>query len=184
VAEPPAGPFPAPVQRALFERRIILLGGTVDTAAAGDAAAALMTLDALGDDPIVLRLNADSDSLEAAFSLIDTIDVIGVDVHASVASTVGGTMVGVLAVSARRAMSSLGRIHLREPRASFAGTAVDLARHADNYEQRWEAFIRRLAGACGRPFEHVEADLRCGRMLDSTSALQYGLVDEVSDRRS
>jgi ATP-dependent Clp protease protease subunit len=161
---------------------VVFVGGAVDPVKAGDVAATLMTLDALGDEPIELRLNAESDSIEAAFALIDTIDALGVPIHAWVSGALGGTMVGVLAVCQHRRMSAHARLHLREPRATFTGRASDLALHAGDYESRWSAFVRRLAESCRQPFEHVEADLRSGRFLDAASAQAYGLVDEVVDR--
>ncbi|HWC37227.1 MAG TPA: ATP-dependent Clp protease proteolytic subunit, partial [Acidimicrobiales bacterium] len=112
------------------------MSGVVDEQRAGDVAATIMTLDALGDDPVELRLNAESDSLDAAFTLIDTIDVLGIDVNATAASTVGGSIAGVLAVCSHRRIGSLGWIHLREPRAGFAGVATDLHRRAADLEDR------------------------------------------------
>ncbi len=178
------GPFPSEepgraAERALLDRRIVLLSGTIDATRASEAAATVMTLDAVGDDPVELRLNADSDSLDVAFTLMDTIDVLGVQVNATVASTVGGTIAGVLAVCTRRRIGALGRIHLREPTAGFSGAASDLHRRATELESRVTSFLRRLAGATGRPFEHVEADLLLGRHLSAESALSYGIVDEI-----
>lgn len=175
---PPGDPRSA-TEQFLLDRRIVLLTGLVDLSQATDVAAALMTLDALGDQPIELRLNAESDSLDVAFTLMDTVDVLGVRVNATVASTVGGTIAGVLAVCAHRRMGTLGRIHLREPTADFRGAAADLDRHASDLESRLRDYARRLAEATGRPFEHVEADLRAGRHLSAETAISYGLVDEV-----
>ncbi len=166
-------------ERALLDRRIVLVSGAVDDQRAGDVAATIMTLDALGDDPVELRLNAESDSLDAAFTLIDTIDVLGVQVNATVASTVGGTIAGVLAVCRHRRIGTLGRIHLLEPTASFCGPATDLHRRATDLEARLQRFVRRLAEATDQPFEHVEADLRLGRHLSAGDALGYGIVDEI-----
>jgi ATP-dependent Clp protease protease subunit len=166
--------------QALLARRTILLSGAVDSPRAGDAVAALLTLDALGDEPIELRLNAESDSLEAAFSLMDTIDAMGVTVNATVASTVGGTMVGVLAVCGRRRMGRAGRIHLREPSTEVAGPALVVGRQAADFERQVEAFVRRLSEATARPFEHVEAELRVGAHLGPEEALAFGLVDELT----
>ena len=166
-------------ERALLDRRIVLLSGTIDAARASGGAATMMTLDALGDDPVELRLNAESDSLDVAFTLMDTIDVLGVQVDATVASTVGGTMAGVLAVCTHRRIGALGRIHLREPTTDFSGAATDLHRQATDLEARVKSYLRRLAEATGQPFEHVEADLRLGRHLSAEEALGYGIVDEI-----
>jgi ATP-dependent Clp protease protease subunit len=167
------------VERALFDRRVILVSGTVDNERAGTVAAALMTLDATGDDPVELRLNADSDSLDVALALMDTIDVLGVTVNATVAGTVGGTMVGVLAVCQRRRIGALGSVFLREPRHEYEGAAADIARRASELATRFDQYLRRLAEATSRPLEHLEADLQAGLRLDAPSALGYGVVDEI-----
>lgn len=172
----------ADLASALFDRRLVLVSGQVTAERASEVAASLMTLDALGDDPVELRLNAESDSLDAAFCLIDTIDVLGVDINATVAGTVAGTMAGVMAVCRHRRIGPLGGVHLREPRADFSGRATDLHRQAADLESRLEGFVRRLATATGRPFEHVEADLRAGRHLNAAQALAYGLADEIVGR--
>jgi ATP-dependent Clp protease protease subunit len=163
----------------LFQRRIILLGGTVGHVEAGNVAASLMALDALGDEPIELRLNARSDSLEVALTLIDTVDVLGVRINATVAGVVEGTLAGVLAVCNRRRIGRLGRVVLREPFAEMEGSAAHLSRQAEELDARLLMYTRRLASATGRPLEWVEADLQSGTTLSAEEALLYGLVDEI-----
>lgn len=169
-------------EQALLDRRIILVNGPVDHSRAAVVAAALITLDARSDEPVEMRLSAESDSLDVAFSLIDTIDSLGVTVNGTVAGTVGGTMVGVLAACRYRRIGALGHIHLCEPRAEFTGVASDLQRQAASMQERLESFVRRIARTTGRPFEHVEADLRAGLHLDAPGAVSYGLVDQIVGR--
>lgn len=173
----------SPAERALFDRRIVLLTGSVDQAGADRAAATLISLDAVGPEPVELRIGGESDSLDAAFSLIDTIDVLEAPVDATAAGLVGGTLVGVLAVCRRRRIGESGRIHLTEPRAELSGVAAEMQRQALDLEARLERFARRLASATGRPLEHVEADMRAGRFLDAAQSLAYGLVDEILEPR-
>jgi hypothetical protein len=63
------------LQEKLFERRIVLVTGRLDADLAAEAAAALMTLDAIGDEPIELHVNSPDGTLESAFVLIDTLDL-------------------------------------------------------------------------------------------------------------
>jgi ATP-dependent Clp protease protease subunit len=142
-----------------------------------------MALDALGDDPIELRVNARSDSLDAAFCLIDTIDALGVYIHSTIVGAVAGTMVGVAAVCHRRRIGASGRIDLSEPRDRYMGTAAHLERQAGALDRRVHMYLHRLAEATGRPFEHLEADHRAGRFLTAEEALLYGLVDEIQASR-
>jgi ATP-dependent Clp protease, protease subunit len=170
-------------EQALLDRRIVLVNGPVDHGKSAAIAASLIALDALGDEPVEMRISAESDSLDVAFGLIDTIDSLGVAVNGTAAGTVGGTMVGVLAACRRRRIGALGHIHLREPRAEFTGVASELHRQAADMQERVESFVRRIAEATGRPFEHVEADLRSGLHLDAAGAVSYGLADEIVGRR-
>jgi len=164
---------------AMFERRLIMLSGPVDPARTADVVAGLLTLDALGDEPIDVRVDAHSDSLDAAFSLMDTIDALGVPVRVVCAGLVSGTMVGLLAVAEGRVIAPHGRIRMTEPRDSFGGRAVDVASRAAHEQERLELFQRRLAERTGHPLEHIEADMQAGRYLSAEEAVSYGLVDAV-----
>ena len=169
-------------EQALLDRRIVLVMGLVDHAKSAAIAASMVALAAIGDEPVEMRISAESDSLDAAFALMDTIDSLGVDVNGTVAGTVGGTLVGVLAVCQHRRIGALGRVHLREPRAEFTGVAGELHQQAVDMQERVESFARRMAEATTRPFEHVEADLRSGLHLDAAGAVAYGLADEIVGR--
>jgi ATP-dependent Clp protease protease subunit len=169
-------------EQALLDRRIVLVNGQVDHTKSAAIAASLMILEALGDEPVELRISAESDSLDAALALIDTIDSLRVAVNGTGAGIVGGTMVGVLAVCRHRRIGALGHIYLREPRAEFTGVASELQSQAADMQERIESFARRLAEATRRPFEYVEADLRSGLHLDAAGAVSYGLVDEIVSR--
>jgi ATP-dependent Clp protease protease subunit len=142
-----------------------------------------MTLDALGDEPIGLQIDCADGELEAALSLMDVIDLVGVPVHATARGLVGGPAVGVLAVSTHRVATPHASFRLCEPESRFAGSAQDLARWADHSLERSALFCRRLAEAVHQAAEHVEADLSAGRFLSADEALSYGLIDEISRAR-
>jgi len=167
------------IQAAMFARRVVTLGGAVDQAAAEDLVASLLSLDALGDDPIELRVDAHCDSLDIALLLMDTIDVLGVEVRVLCSGTLSGTLVGLLAVAGSRVMSLHARIRLCEPAVSFEGRASEIASRAAHEQARLIALQARLAERTGRPLEHIEADMQAGRYLTATQAQAYGLVDAV-----
>ena len=186
---PPAGPpgsaEPGPdgwagwVRARLFEQRIVVVRGELTDELAGQAAAELMTLDASGDEPVALHLDCAGGTLEAAFTLMDTIDLLGVPVHVTCLGRVEGPAVGVVAVAPRRTTAPHTRFRLAVPEVTVQGRARDLEQWADHYRDRLDRFVSRLAAASRRPAEHVEADVLAGRWLTAEEAVRYGLVDEV-----
>ncbi len=167
------------MQAAMFARRLVMLSGVVDQARAGDVVTSLLSLDALGDEAIQLRVDAHCDSLDVALLLMDTIDALGVDVRVACSGTISGTLVGLLAVAGERVMSPHARIRLCEPAGSFEGRASEIAVQLAHEEARLTAFQARLAVRTGQPLEHIEADMQAGRYLTATQAQAYGLVDAV-----
>jgi ATP-dependent Clp protease protease subunit len=165
-----------------LDPRLILLHGELDDRIAGELAVRLMTLDAVGDEPISLYIDSADGSLNAALAVIDTVDLLGVPVHGTGVGRVEGPALGVLAACELRRASPNARLRLTAPQDVFAGRAGDadgwLAQHRD----RVERFVRRLAASTGQPPDRIEADLSASRSFDPRSAVRYGLIDEVWGR--
>ncbi|BCB81772.1 ATP-dependent Clp endopeptidase proteolytic subunit ClpP [Phytohabitans flavus] len=168
------------LQERLFEQRMVVLTGPLNDDAATRAAAALMTLDALGSEPVRLQLATPDGDLAAAFGLIDVIDSMAAPVHAVVTSLAGGAAVGLLAATARRLAYRHARIRLSEPRAAaVSGTADEVAAAAGQYLRELEELAVRMATATGQPRSRIEDDLSAGRVLTAEQAMEYGLLDEI-----
>ena len=164
----------------LFDRRLVLLTGPLTGGSASQAAASLLTLDALGTEPVQLHLSAPEGDLNAAFAVVDAIDAMRCELHATVTGEAGGAAVAVLAAAHRRLAYRHARIRLAEPRsATVSGTADEVASAAGRYLRELEELAVRLAEVTGQPQSRIESDLSAGRMLTATEAVEYGLVDEV-----
>src|SRR5262249_39248730 len=87
------GRLSAWLQEQLFARRVVMVSGPLDDAAASETAAALMALDANGDTPIGLHIDSVDGTIEAAFVLIDTLDLIRSAVRALCRGQVGGPVI-------------------------------------------------------------------------------------------
>jgi ATP-dependent Clp protease protease subunit len=167
------GPLPS------LERRLVMLRGTLDDRAAGQAAAELMTLDAMGDGPVTMHVDAGGGTLQAAFTLMDTIDLLGVPVNAVCVGRVEGPAVGVVAVAWHRVAGAHTRFRLCEPEARAEGRASELEQWVHHHQGQLAQFTSRLVQVTGWPAEHVEADLAAGRYLSADEAVRYRLIDEV-----
>src|SRR2546430_7030452 len=85
--------WPAGVEAAMFERRLVYVRAPLDDRRAGEVTAQLMTLDAEGDDPVSVLIDCADATLDGAFAVVDTIDLLGVPVHATCIGRVEGPAV-------------------------------------------------------------------------------------------
>jgi ATP-dependent Clp protease, protease subunit len=168
------------LEERLFERRIVLCRGTLDDALAGRVASELMTLDALGDGAVELQLDCEGASLEAAWTLIDVVDLLGVPVNIVCSGRVEGAAVGLLSAGERRTALAHTRFRLTDPQLEISGRAGELAALLDHHTARLSRLHERVAASTGRPLSEVTSDFRAGRSLDAAEALGYRLIDEVA----
>jgi ATP-dependent Clp protease protease subunit len=168
------------VQQKLLGRRIVLLTGWLDEHVASEGAAALMTLDATGDEPIDLHLDSPDATLDAAFVLIDTLDALRAPVRVHCRGQVGGPAIGVVAAADHRAAMPHTRFRFGQPTAQFAGTPEQIAAQSSQQQALLWRFYARLAQVTGRPAEEIAEDIRRGLCLDAREALDYGLIEEIT----
>jgi ATP-dependent Clp protease protease subunit len=168
--------------RGLFDRRIVQLSGPLDDAAAAELVAQLMTLDALGDDPVEFRITSPGGTVSAALAVIDVIGLVGVPVHAFATGRVHGPAVGVLAVCDERTVADHTSVRLVEPAVEFRGSATQLDGQAAAHREEWEAFCACMARVTRRTVGEVASDAAAGRFLTAEEAVDYGIADGVARR--
>ncbi|HUB69643.1 MAG TPA: ATP-dependent Clp protease proteolytic subunit [Acidimicrobiales bacterium] len=163
----------------LLDQRVVRLWGKLDDSAVSRACAELMALDATGDSAVALYVGSCDGPIDAALSIVDTIDLLGVPVNITALGRAEGAAVGIVASGARRLAAPHSQFHLSEPQVTVSGSATQLAAWAEHHRSQVERYVARLAAATRRQMEHVEADLSIGRWLSADDAVAYGLVDEV-----
>jgi ATP-dependent Clp protease protease subunit len=171
------------LQEQLFARRIVLVTGRLDGAAAAKAAAALLALDASENRPIEIHLDSPDGALEAAFVLIDTADTLHSTLRVLCRGQVGGPAIAVVAAADHRAATPHALFHLSLPTARFTGTPEAIAAQSRQHQELLWKLYGRLARRTGRPAEEIAEDIRRGRYLDAQDALDYGLIDEITTGR-
>jgi len=166
----------------LLARRVVMLVGDLDDAAALRLSAELMTLDATGAEAIELHVASSGERVEAALMAIDTLDLVKAPTRGHALGEVGGTAVAVFASCRTRTAAPHAGFLLREPMARFTGTAEATTAHALQQTRMLERFRERFARATGRSVAQIAEDLRRGRYLDAREAADYGLVSGDSNR--
>jgi ATP-dependent Clp protease protease subunit len=167
------------LQGQLLARRIVLVSRRLDDDAAASAVAALLTLEAGGDQPIELHLSSADGGLGAVLALIDAADGLRSALRVVCRGRVGGPAVGVLAAADHCAAGRHTRFHLSQPTARFAGGPDEIAAYSRRQQDDLWTLYSRLARRTGRPAEEIAEDMRRGRVLDAAEAVRYGLIDEI-----
>ncbi|HUR47965.1 MAG TPA: ATP-dependent Clp protease proteolytic subunit [Acidimicrobiales bacterium] len=164
----------------LYQRRTIQLAGVLADEVGGRLAATLMTMDAEGDDAVEFRMTSQGGSIDAAFSLIDTIDLLGVPVRAVALGRVAGPAAFVFALCPVRFAAPSASLQLLEPNFAHTGRPDELVRASVSDQKRLDDLIERLVGVSGRARSEITADIRSGRVFTASEARQAGLVDEIA----
>ena len=170
------------LEQRLFAKRVVQLSGPLDDQAATEVVARLMTLDAVGDEAVELRIDSATGTSAAALAVVDVIDLLGVPVRAFVSGRVHGPALAVLAVCDHRTVALHASLRLAEPAVGFRGSARELGALAAAHRDEWTALCGCVARAAGRTVEEVAADAAAGRFLTPDEAVEYGIADEVARR--
>src|SRR5262249_12378943 len=129
---------------------------------------------------IGLHIDSADGTIEAAFVLIDTLDLLRSAVRALCRGQVGGPVIGVVSAADHRAATLHTRFRLSPPTAHFTRAPEAIAARSRQQQDMLWRLHARLAQRTGRPAEEIAEDMRRGRYLDAQEALDYGLIDEVT----
>ncbi len=90
------------LRESMLAKRIVSVRGELNETLAGQVALELMSLDASGDEHVTLYVDSGGGTVEAAFIVIDVIDLLGVPVQATCLGSAVGPAAAVVAVADSR----------------------------------------------------------------------------------
>lgn len=173
----------------LFEDRIIFLGVQVDDASADDVMAQLLVLESQDPDrDITLYINSPGGSFTALTAIYDTMQYIKPDVTTVCLGQAASAAAVLLAAGApgKRLALPNARILIHQPAmgGQGGGQASDIEIQANEILRMREWLEDTLAHHSGRDREEVHHDIERDKILTAQGALEYGLIDQVLQRRS
>lgn len=186
VASHPRGDRIMDVYSHLLSERIVYLGTGIDAGVANTLIAQLLHLEAEGPGrEINLYINSEGGEESSALAIYDTMRYIS----SPVATTCVGQAVAASALllaagePGRRAMLPRARVVLHQPAASGRGTIPDLILAADEVVRVRNELLSLLSAHTGQPEDSLRRDTDRDRVFTARAALEYGLVDQVLERR-
>jgi ATP-dependent Clp protease protease subunit len=170
----------------LMADRIIFLGTPVDDYIANVITAQLLFLESA--DPkkeVIMYINSPGGSVYAGLGIYDTMQYINPDV-ATICTGLAASMAAVLlAAGADKKRSGLphSRIMIHQPMSGMQGQASDMEISLRQTLQVKKDLYDILAKHCNQKYEKIEKDSDRDYWMRAAEAKEYGLIDEVLERK-
>lgn len=170
----------------LLKERIVFLGTEVNDLVANVITAQFLFLES--EDPekdIFLYINSPGGSVSAGLAIYDTMQYIRPDV-ATVCIGQAASMGAILlagGAKAKRFALPHARIMIHQPLGGFSGQASDVEIQAREMLRVKAEINKILSNHTGKDIKQVEKDSDRDFFMTSLQAKEYGLIDEVYERR-
>lgn len=170
----------------LLEDRIIFLTGEIDDNVANSIVAQLIYLEGKNPDKdISLYINSPGGSVSAGFAIYDTINYIKCDVSTicvGLAASMGAFLLASGTKGKRYALPN-SEIMIHQPLGGARGQASDIQIQARHIQNTKEKINRILSERSGQDLDKVKADTDRDYYMSAEQAKEYGLIDEIFEKR-
>ena len=171
--------------RLLKERGIFAVGPVEDNMANLIVAQLLFLESENPDKDIALYINSPGGVVSSGLSIYDTMQFIKPDVSTiciGQAASMGAVLLAGGAKGKRFCLPH-SRMMIHQPLGGFQGQASDIDIHAREVLQTRERLNRILANHTGQSMEKIQLDTDRDNFMSGDSAVAYGLIDKVLDKR-
>ena len=170
----------------LLKERVVFLVGEVNDQTANLVVAQLLFLESENPDKdISLYINSPGGSVTAGMSIYDTMQFIKPNVSTMCLGFAASMGAFLLAAGEKGKRYSLpnSKIMIHQVLGGARGQATDIEIHARDILRTKEQMNRILAERTGQPIEKVKADTERDYFMTADEAKDYGIVDQVIDKR-
>ena len=170
----------------LLRERVIFLVGPVNDQTANLVVAQLLFLESENPDKdISLYINSPGGSVSAGMSVFDTMNFIKPNVSTlcvGLAASMGTFLLAAGEKGKRFALPN-SRIMIHQPSGGAQGQATDIEIQAREILKLRENLNHIMAERTGQSLEKIKIDSERDFFMSSDEARDYGLIDQVLDRR-
>ncbi len=171
----------------LLRERIIFLVGPVNDGTANLVVAQMLFLESENPDKdIYLYINSPGGSVSAGLSVYDTMNFVKPDVSTmcmGMAASMGSFLLMAGAKGKRLALPN-SRVMMHQPSGGAQGQATDIEIQAREIIKTREQLNRIYADRTGQSYERIAADMERDMWMSPSEAKDYGLIDQVLDKRA
>jgi len=170
----------------LLKDRIIFLGGPISDPVADLIVAQLLFLES--EDPekdISIYINSPGGSVTAGMAIYDTMQYIKPDVSTictGQAASMGAFLLSAGTAGKRYALPN-SRIMIHQPMGGAQGQASDIEIQAQEILRLKELLSQIISEHTGQPLKKVKKDTERDFFMSAIEAKEYGIIDEVVQRK-
>jgi ATP-dependent Clp protease, protease subunit len=170
----------------LMMDRIIFIGLPIDDYVANIIQAQLLFLDSV--DPakdIQIYFNTPGGSVHAGLGIYDTIQFVTSDI-ATICTGMVASMGAVLLTAGTKGKRSAlkhARVMIHQPMGGAQGQASDIEITAREIQKLKKELYEIIADHSGNPYKKIEKDSDRDYWMTAQEAKDYGMIDEVLDRK-
>ncbi|QEO14901.1 ATP-dependent Clp protease proteolytic subunit [Agromyces intestinalis] len=178
----PLHPIDADLAARLFDRRIVVLGDSLDQAIGNRLISQLLMLSA--DDPredIAFWINSPGGSVPAMLAIMDVMRAIPNDVSTlaiGMAASAGQFLLSA-GTPGKRAALPHARILMHQGSAGIGGTAIDVELQAEDLRYTRDTVLALIAEHTGQSLDRITEDSQRDRWWTAQAAVEYGFIDRV-----
>src|SRR5512137_2760568 len=170
----------------LLKERIVFLVGEVNDHTANLIVAQMLFLESENPDKdIHFYINSPGGSISAGMAIYDTMQFIKPQVSTlciGMAASMGAFLLQAGAKGKRFALPN-STVMIHQPLGGFQGQASDIEIHAKYILSLRERLYKLMAEHTGRSVDEIARDSERDNFLTAPEALEYGLIDQVLDKR-
>ncbi len=170
----------------LLEDRIIFLSGEINDQVANSVVAQLIYLEGKNPDKdIFMYINSPGGSVSAGLAIYDTMNYIKCDVS-TICIGMAASMAAVLLSSGakgKRICLPHSEVMIHQPLGGAQGQQSDIEIQAKHISKTREILNKILAENTGKDVKTLQKDTDRDNYMDAKSALKYGLIDKIFEKR-
>lgn len=171
----------------LLNDRIVFLADEVNDTTASLVVAQMLFLEAQDPDKdIHFYINSPGGSVSAGLAIYDTMNLVKCDVSTiciGMAASMGAFLLAAGERGKRFALPN-SEIMIHQPLGGTQGQASDIKIHAEHILRTRERLNRILAERTGKSYKQICQDTERDNFLSAKEAAEYGLIDQVLEKRA
>ena len=170
----------------LLKDRIIFIGDEINDVTASLVVAQLLFLESEDPDKdIYLYINSPGGSVTAGFAIFDTMQYVKSDVSTicvGLAASMGAFLLAAGAKGKRIALPN-SEILIHQPIGGARGQATDIQIHAEYIIKMRQRLNEILSQRTGQLLDKIERDTDRDFFMSAYEAKEYGIVDQIMEKR-